>query len=117
MDHQKQEITAAVGRRIRQIRLSRAISQEELAFRANLNPAYFGQVERGEKCPTIDTLFKIANALNIPLPELLQTEPFYVGPTSHEQSIAELLTRIPSDKKGRVLEIVEGIIDLLWLFF
>ena len=56
MDEQKREITMAVGQRIRKLRRIRAISQEEVAFRADLNPAYFGQVERGEKCPTVDTL-------------------------------------------------------------
>ena len=52
MDDQKREITAAVATRIRSFRKKAAMSQEELALKANLNPAYFGQVERGLKCPT-----------------------------------------------------------------
>ena len=60
MDEQKREITIAVGSRIKYFRHVNSLSQEDLALRAGLNPAYFGQVERGLKCPTIDTLCKIA---------------------------------------------------------
>ena len=76
MDGQKREITQAVGARIRYFRRLQSISQEELAMRASLNPAYFGQVERGEKCPTIDTLYRIAKALNVSPPELLRLPVF-----------------------------------------
>ena len=71
MDAKKQELTEAVGKRIRTLRHLQSISQEEVALRANLNPAYYGQVERGLKCPTIDTLYKIAQALGTSLPELV----------------------------------------------
>lgn len=47
MDAQKKQITEAVGARIRYYRRLRDLSQEELALNANINPAYFGQVERG----------------------------------------------------------------------
>ena len=72
LDEQKKEITMAIASRIRHYRQSKGLSQEELALRASLNPAYFGQVERGLKCPTVDTLNKIALALDIPLPELVR---------------------------------------------
>ena len=46
MDDQKRKITEDVGNRIKYFRRLKSISQEEVALRANLNPAYFGQVER-----------------------------------------------------------------------
>ena len=55
MDEKKQEITAAVAAQIRYYRKKHAMSQEALTLKANLNPAYFGQVERDLKCPTVDT--------------------------------------------------------------
>ena len=39
------------------------------ALRAGINTVYFGQIERGQKCPTVDTLYKIAVGLEIPLPD------------------------------------------------
>lgn len=112
MDEQKQEITIAVGNRIRSFRQLQSISQEELALRANLNPAYFGQVERGLKCPTIDTLYKIAKALDIPPADLLRTEPIAGYASDHAQRIAELVSRVPADKVEQFLKIIEDIANL-----
>ena len=47
------------------------ISQEELGFRADISKTQIGLIERGESSPTIDTLNKIANALNITLVDLV----------------------------------------------
>ena len=41
------------------------MSQEKLAEKADLHPNYIGEVERGEKAATIDTILKIAKALSI----------------------------------------------------
>lgn len=55
-----------IGNNIRNIRLDKGFSQEELAFKANLHRTYIGAVERGEKNITVLNLIKIANALNVP---------------------------------------------------
>ncbi len=48
-------------------------SQEELAFKAGLNRAYVGYIERGERKPSVDTLDKIAKALHIKISFLLES--------------------------------------------
>lgn len=83
MDEQKKLVTMATAERIRYYRRQKGMSQEELALKANLNPAFFGQVERGMKCPTVDTLYKIAYAMSVPLPELVR---FESSPTIDEDS-------------------------------
>lgn len=121
MDVQKQEITRLVGERIKSLRLVRSFSQEDLALRASLNPAYFGQVERGTKCPTIDTLYKISKALEIPLWELLRLETLSVqngcrsvgGHMEQSAQMNEWLSCLPAEKQKQVLEIFEKIIQLL----
>ena len=116
MDERKQEITAAVGARIRYFRHLRNLSQEEVAGRANLNAAFFGQVERGLKCPTIDTLYKIASALEVPLPELVRVDvpPGSASSYSMSQSpqISDLLARIPEEKQAKLLKIIAELTDL-----
>ncbi len=47
------------------------MSQEALAEKAELHHNYIGEVERGEKAATIDTLVKIAGGLKIRVHELL----------------------------------------------
>ena len=112
MDEQKRKITAAVAARIRYFRKKSAMSQEELALKANLNPAYFGQVERGLKCPTVDTLFKIAFALEVHPSELLR-DPVSEDIKQHSQRASEILSRIPSEKRAQALSLLEDIADLL----
>lgn len=112
MDDQKREITMAVGNRIKYFRRVKSISQEELALRAGLNPAYFGQVERGIKCPTIDTLCKIANALEVSPAELLQSNERPIPPSECSNRAAALLARIPTEKRDQMLRIIEDIASL-----
>lgn len=50
------------------------ISQEELAFRAGLHRTYIGMIERGEKNITLINIHKLANALQIPVSKLFDTE-------------------------------------------
>jgi transcriptional regulator with XRE-family HTH domain len=54
-----------LGERIRSFRKGKGLSQEVLAERADLHHNYVGELERGEKAATIDTLLKIANALGV----------------------------------------------------
>jgi len=65
-------IAKSIGENIRTLRKERGLSQEQLALRADINTSYMGQVERGEKNPTIDVLSKIAMALHLPLEKLVQ---------------------------------------------
>jgi transcriptional regulator with XRE-family HTH domain len=67
------EIAKQIGENIRQLRKQRGLSQEQLALHAEINPSYMGQVERGEKNPTIDVLSKISQALDLPLEQLVHT--------------------------------------------
>lgn len=59
------------GKHLRELRYERGLSQEELAFECDMQPSHIGQIERGLKNPTLDTLVKIANGLKISLPELV----------------------------------------------
>lgn len=49
------EVLVRVGDRVRNIRKSKGITQEELAERSSLHSTYIGKVERGEKNLTLET--------------------------------------------------------------
>lgn len=61
----------AIGRRIRAYRLERKLSQEMLSEKADVTPAHFSHIERGNTKPSLPTLIRIANALNVSLDDLL----------------------------------------------
>ena len=61
-----------LGQRIKELRKENNMTQEDLAFKVEVDRSYMGFVERGEKNPTLSTLDKIAKALKVSLPELFR---------------------------------------------
>ena len=59
------------ARNVRLTRRLKDISQEELAFRADLSRTYLSEVERGIRNVSIDNMGLIAQSLGIPLQDLL----------------------------------------------
>ena len=48
------------------------MSQEKLAFESGYHPTYIGQLERGEKRPSLRTIMNLAMALGTPGSEMLR---------------------------------------------
>ncbi len=69
---EKDPTLAALAERIRALRAEAKITQEEFAIRAVLSLAYVSMLERGARSPSLDTLAKVARALDVPLPELFR---------------------------------------------
>ncbi len=59
------EIAKTVGQRIRSYRLQLGFSQEKVAELSGCHPTYIGQVERGEKNATLESIEKIAAAIEV----------------------------------------------------
>ena len=66
------DIAKAVGQRIRNHRTQRGLSQEKLAELSGCHPTYIGQLERGEKNATLESIERIAAALGISLSKLFE---------------------------------------------
>jgi len=58
------------GEKIKEFRINKDFSQEELAFRANISPSYMSAVERGITDTTISTAKRIAKALEVDIKTL-----------------------------------------------
>lgn len=65
-------VNKAFGRRVAELRKKAGFSQEKFAFQCNIDRTYIGTIERGEKSPTLNTIQKIAQALNMPLCQLFE---------------------------------------------
>ena len=66
------DIAKVLGQRIRNYRTSNGLSQEKLAELSGCHPTYIGQIERGEKNATIESVEKISAALNVSLSKLFE---------------------------------------------
>ena len=61
-----------LGKRVRALRKEMGISQEELAFRAEIDRTYISQIERGIGNPSLLVLFKIGGVLGVTVPDLFE---------------------------------------------
>jgi transcriptional regulator with XRE-family HTH domain len=61
----------AIGQAIREIRLEREMSQEQLAFECGFDRTYISLMERGIRSPTVRSLVKLASVLNVRPSEVL----------------------------------------------
>lgn len=62
-------VPEAIGRRVRDLRTKRRVSQEALAELAGLHRNYVGSVERGERDIGITAIARLASALDLSLAE------------------------------------------------
>lgn len=62
-----------LGQRIRELRKEKGMTQEDLAFKVEVDRSYMGFVERGEKNPTFKTIIKVAQSLKVSLSELFKS--------------------------------------------
>lgn len=61
-----------LGKRIKEERLKLNFTQEQLAEYTDISTAYMGQIERGERNVTLDTLLRISNRLDVSIDYLLK---------------------------------------------
>ena len=60
-------IKEKVGKRIKELRQQQSMSQEEFAFKCDLDRTYITSLERGKRNVSLENLEKIANAFNMTL--------------------------------------------------
>lgn len=109
-----ENISAIIGYRIYELRREQKLSQEKLAFESDIHPAYLGKIERGEKCPTIKTLYKIARGLRVPLDKLLDiSSSTELKDTDAFHRIKGSLNGLNNDEMLEVAEIVDRVTRLI----
>ncbi|MDD2200927.1 MAG: helix-turn-helix transcriptional regulator [Firmicutes bacterium] len=91
-----------LGKRIREARLRQGMSQEELSEKCCINPSYIGQIERGEKSPSLQTLWAIADGLNMNM-RLLFASP----ETEQELAIQRLVDTVSNRTPGEIVKIAK----------
>lgn len=101
-----------IGTNLKKLRKEQDLTQEDLADKAKLNPAYYGRIERGEMNVTLDSLEKLCEALKVEFPSL-----FVAEPTSKNETEKILKTRLKTlieRKKLEELQNLSAIIDLVF---
>ncbi len=68
----EKDVLIFFGKRLKELRISKKLTQIELAEKSGLHPNYIGMVERGERNPSLINIDKLAKALNVSLSELFK---------------------------------------------
>ena len=105
------EIAKIIGERMRAYRTKAGMSQEALAERAGLHSTYIGQLERGEKNATLESVEKIARALDVSFETLFG----HIVSGTVESGAAEqcysLIAIQPEKEQRAILDLVRKAID------
>ncbi len=103
------EIAIFLGKRIKSLRKQTGMSQTELALKASLSPAHLGQIERALKNPTLDTIYAIAQALEVPLSQLFDDtdnpNPKDISP--YENKLTTYLMDMSDEQQKEILKIIK----------
>jgi transcriptional regulator with XRE-family HTH domain len=83
------EINKQVSSRIQQVREERRIKLGAVAKAISLSPSAYSRIEKGETQITVENLFKIANALEVPVQQLLSLKDSQVFGGAHKGLIQQ----------------------------
>lgn len=103
---------AGIGRRIRRVRKMQNLTQEMAAEKCDITAAYYGNIERGDKKMSVETLAKVSKGLKISVDYLLFGD--------EQDKLAEYLSEIQQtvdekqmEKYLTIIKAVAGVIDKL----
>jgi transcriptional regulator with XRE-family HTH domain len=99
-----------LGKRVRALRQSKNMTQQELGDEAEMNYKYLGAIERGERNPSIDNLAKIATALKVNLHELFIFEHETEDMKELRRKIDEMLNDASKKEFGTIYRMIKAIL-------
>ena len=94
-----------MGKRIREKREEKKLTQQKLAEKVDISPSYFGQVERGENKCSLAVIVKIAIVLELNLDTLIRG----INEKNAGTALMEILKNVPAQDKQLFVEICEEI--------
>lgn len=102
------DLAPVVGRNLRHLRTSRALSLEKLAQKSGVSRAMLGQIELGQSAPTINVLWKIARALDVTFAALIRARESGGTTTILRGTEAKILTSHDGSFRSRALFPFDG---------
>ena len=103
------ETKKLIGLRIKELRRTRNMSQDTLSEKVGISSKYLSSIERGKENPTLDTLLKLATALNVTLADMFTLS--HHGKTARELRayIASLLKEGDTEKLKVTAKVVQAL--------
>ena len=91
------DLKQMIGARIKEVRSKKGLTQEQLSERIDINPKYLSSIERGKENPTLNTLIKLAQSLDVNIDDffaMVEVE----NPEKRKDLIVSLLDKANDDQ-------------------
>ncbi|MCG2709597.1 MAG: helix-turn-helix domain-containing protein [Thermodesulfovibrionales bacterium] len=98
-----------LGARIKELRKAKGLSQEELSEKVGIDSKHLSRIEVGKSYPSLDTLEKIANALNVEIKDLFEFMHLSRGKELTD-NVSKLLKEAGEDKQRLIMKIIRAVV-------
>ena len=99
-----------IGRYVREYRLAKGITQEQLAEMVDISPSYVSMIERSEKIPALETLIDLANALGVST-DMLLCEALKTELQIKRNVMLDNIAKLPKREQERIFAVVDTMIQ------
>lgn len=107
-----QEFVKLFGERVKYYRKKKGLSQEKLSELCDLHPTYIGQIERGEKNASLETIMRVCKGLEVS-PESVFEKLSYQQEQTAAQKAYDLFMQMPPEKQQTLLELLIKATELI----
>jgi transcriptional regulator with XRE-family HTH domain len=106
-------ISEKIGKRVREVRTSLELTQQDVAEKSGLGLNTVSRIERGQQGVNFENIARIANSLDIPFRDFcdIESETPEVRKQGQLQSLIEMLEDAPPAKVALIYELVEAVYD------
>ena len=105
-------IAEIFGKRVRSLRKQRGLSQEKLSELCDLHPTYIGQIERGEKNATLETIMSLCGGLDVP-PAVLFENISASGARTVPEDIYDAVMELTESEQKAIYDIVKSVKSII----
>lgn len=102
--------TVLFGRRIKELRKIRGLSQEQLGEQIGIDQKHMSKIELGKSYPSLDRLMRITEVLNVPLPTLFEFGHLNTAP-ERAQRVEETLQKLAEKDQQIIFRIVNAFLE------
>ena len=98
-----------IGSRIKELRNSKGLTQEQLSERMEVNSKYLSSIERGKENPTLNTLVKLSESLGVDIGEMFRFVEAE-DPDTRRPLILSLLDEADSEQLKLIFKVLSAIV-------
>lgn len=99
-----------LGNRIKRLRKLRGLSQEELSEKVDIDPKHLSRIEVGRGFPSLDTLERLADALNVELKDFFEFTHETPSPRELKETLTGLLKEVDEERLRLLVKIVRTVV-------